>query len=121
MSLSNKAETIYNTFIPLYVDQNVSKILENPDVGSRTTPDSDIFNDGEGFNMVKENEDDGNSNATEGSGSFRSVSTWETLDYGNDIDGKGSPNNTQEKVDSSKKARHLGVDISEDVFYLLEK
>ena len=114
MSLSNKAETIYNTFIPLYVDQNVSKILENPDVGSRTT-DSDIFNGGEGFNTVKEN--DGNSNATEG------VSTRETLvlDSDNGIDGKSSPNNTQEKVDSSKKARHLGLDVSEDVFYLLEK
>ena len=78
-----------------------------------------IFNDGEGFNMVKEN--DRNSKTTEGSDSFRIVSTWETLDSDNGIDGKGSPNNTQEKVDSSKKARHLGVDVSEDVFYLLEK
>ena len=120
VSLSNKAESIYNTFIPLYVDQNVSKILESTDDGSREITDSVIFNDGEGLNMVKEN--DGNSNnATEGSDSFRLVSTWETQDSDNGIDGKGSPNNTQEKVDSIKKAIHLGVDVSEDVFYLLEK
>ena len=121
MSFSNKAETFYNTFIPLYVDQNVSEI---PD---RETPgiDSDIVEKEEGLNMVKENNDDvGNSNTTQGSDSFSVESTRQTpaLDSDNDIGGKSS-NDVQEEADknSSKKARYPGVDVSEDVFYLLEK
>ena len=116
MSFSNKAETFYNTFIPLYVDQNVS---EMPD---RETPgiDSDIVEKEEGLKTVKENNDD----ATQGSDSFSVESTRKTpvLDSDNDIGGKSS-NNVQEEADasSSKKARYPGVDVSEDVFYLLEK
>ena len=122
MSFSNKAETFYNTFIPLYVDQNVS---EMPD---RETPgiDSDIVEKEEGLKTVKENNDDaGNSNTSQGSDSFSVVSTKKTpvLDSDNDSIGGKRSNNVQEEADknSSKKARYPGVDVSEDVFYLLEK
>ena len=121
MSFSNKAETFYNTFIPLYVDQNVS---EMPD---RETPgiDSDIVEKEEGLKTVKENNDDaGNSNTSQGSDSFSVVSTRKTpvLDSDNDIGGKSS-NNVQGVADgnTSKQARQPGVDVSEDVFYLLER
>ena len=122
MSFSNKAETFYNSFIPLYVDQNVSEI---PDGEILPGIDSDIVEKEEGLKTVKENNDDaGNSNTSQGSDSFSVVSTRKTpvLDYDNDIGGKGS-NNVQEEADSnsSLQARRPGVDVSEDVFYLLEK
>ena len=117
VSFSNKAGTFYNTFIPLYVSEMPNR--ETPGI------DSDIIEKEEGINKFKENiKHDGNSNTTQGSNSLSAVSTRKTpaLDSDNDIGGKSS-NDVQEEADknSSKKARYPGVDVSEDVFYLLEK
>ena len=120
VSLSSGPDAVYNTFIPLYVDKNIfesSNGSEKPGIDSATG-----YINGE--NTVKEKEDNyDDSKETTGSDSVGSQELPFTVKetYENDLERSSILKENGEDLNSSQVAKYLGVDVSEDVFYLLEK
>ena len=101
------------------MDKNILKSSNGSEVPGI---DSNSFINGE--NTVKENEDNyDDSGETTGSDSVNSressLPVKET--YENDLESSSILKENGDDLNSSKVAQYLGVDVSEDVFYLLEK
>ena len=135
-SLSKEAvkEKVFNTFIPLYVDLNESMPAEEmTGLGSFNDGDSDATLGnigGDNLSSAKPILDSEDVNDMLKGGSDNSVSSSETPEMDTDYldvvnDGESVSNslrrNHDNDVESIKNIVYQGLDVSADVFYLLEK
>ena len=120
LSLSSGPNAVFNTFIPLYVDENK---LESSVRSEVPEIDSKSFIKGE--NTVKEYEDNYD-HSSETTGSDKVGSRESSLPvketYESDLESSRILKGNGEDLNSKQVAnKYPGVDVSEDVFYLLEK
>ena len=116
VSHSSGGDAVFDTFIPLFVDENIlgtSFSSEIPGFDSNEESSSTVDGFPDNYDDVHSRED----------GQDSSVDSQELQQVMETDTGENS-SNLQEKdgeLKSSKIAGYLGVDVSEDVFYLLEK
>ena len=151
VSFSSGGDAVFDTFIPLFVDENIlgtsfssemprldsieeSSSTDNyDDVHSSQDADSDSTvgfqeipvkrtHTKEKSSTLKENDDELNSSKIEDADSDSTVGSQEIQVTGTHTEEKSSAlKENDDELNTSKVAGYPGVDVSEDVFYLLEK